>query len=188
MKQLESIKQFFAQLEERTFYQYVGVFVAGLAMVMAFTVFLQYRATANLTKQAKKLNLLREESQEILSHYQQVREQEEAVTALLEKDKNFKIVNYLDTVLAALSIIQNKTNQTLSEEPLEHPANYTEITLHVSLTNLTTRQLAELLHEIEKNERIYTKDLEVTKSPTQPVIDVSISLATLQPRTEGITV
>ena len=38
----------------------------------------------------------------------------------------------------------------------------------------------EILNEIEQNPRIYTKELEITKSKTVEVIDGRIVIATLQ--------
>jgi hypothetical protein len=188
MTQLDRIKQFFDQLEERTFYHYVAGILIGMALLMGITVFFQYRTQATLKKQAARLNSYRENAQELLSRYNRVREQEQAVTAVLEQDKNFRIVGYLDATLATLQLTANRTGSAQTSEPLEHPANYNEITVNLTLSDINMRQLAELLREIEKNERIYTKSLEITKSPTKPTIDVALAVATLQPRVEGAPV
>jgi uncharacterized membrane protein YhiD involved in acid resistance len=186
MNHLDQLKQYLNQLEERTFYNYVIGIVAGLLILMGLTVFMQYRNNTQLKKQAAKLNNYRDTAQELLSRYERVREQEQNVKRLLEQDKNFRIVGYLDTTLAQLQLAPHKTASTQTSEPLEHPANYTEITVNLTLSDINMRQLAELLREIEKNERIYTKSLEISKSTTRPTIDVAMTIATLQPRTEGV--
>jgi hypothetical protein len=174
--QLERIKQFFDQLEERTLYAYIICVVCSVALLMGVLVFFQHRSYQQLKKSATRLNQARETGQELLSRYERVREQEQAVTTLLEQDKSFRIVGYIDSTLATLNLLANRTASSQTAEPLEHPAQYNEITVNFT---------SELLAAFEKNERIYTKFIEVAKSPTQPSIDVSLAVATLQPRVEG---
>lgn len=182
---IERIRLFFDQLEERTFHQYVIGFILGMSMVMGALVFFQYRSQATLKKQAARLNNYRQTAQELLSRYERVREQQQAVTTLLEQDKSFRIVGFVDALLAELQLSPHRTASSQTTEPLEHPEKYNEITVNITLTDINMRQLTQLLQEIEKNERIYTKSLEITKSPSKPTIDVSLALATLQPQVEG---
>jgi len=185
MKQLERLKQYVYDLDERTFYQYLVGFLASVMLLMAVMVFWQYRATSAIKKKIANLNVQREEAQAILTKFQQVSHQKEAVESVLEKDKSFKIFGYMDTLLGTLQLTRNKGVYQQSTEPLEGHDSYDEVTLVVPLTEITMRNLAELLHEIEKNERIYIKQLEVAQSPSKPAIDVTLTLATLQTRTPG---
>ncbi len=45
---------------------------------------------------------------------------------------------------------------------------------------MTMQQLVDLLYKIEQNERVYTKDLKITKKSKSPTIDVSLVIATLE--------
>lgn len=187
MTQLEKLKQYLYELDERTLYRYFIAFLASVATIMGLVVLLQYRAIKGITKNIKSLNAQRIEAQEILTRFQQVTHQKEAVESVLEKDKSFRIVGYVDTLLNNLQLSRNKGAYQPTTEPLEGHDSYDEVTLIVPLTEITMRNLAELLNEIEKNERIYIKQLEIAKSQTRPAIDVTITLATLQTRTPGVT-
>jgi hypothetical protein len=49
---------------------------------------------------------------------------------------------------------------------------------------MSTQELATLLNEIEHKERVYTKSLDITQSKTPRTIDVTLTIATLQPKEE----
>jgi hypothetical protein len=50
---------------------------------------------------------------------------------------------------------------------------------------MNTKKMSELLHAIELEERIYTKDVEVERSTTNPnAINVKLTIATLEPKVE----
>ena len=185
MSYSDRIKHFFDQLEERTFHQYALGLIVGTALLMGAIVFFQYRSQATFKKQASRLNNYRQTAQDLLSRYERVREQQQAVTRVLEQDKSFRIVGFIDGLLQSLQLIQNRTASSQTTEPLEHPEKYNEITVNFTLTEINMQQLALLLQELEKNERIYTKSLEITKSTNKPTIEVQLSVATLQPQVEG---
>jgi hypothetical protein len=187
MIQLEKLKQYLDELDDRSLYRYFMGFLAGVAAIMGLVVLLQYRAINTITKKIKALNSQRIEAQEILTRFEQVTQQKEAVESVLEKDKSFRIVGYVDTLLNNLQLNRNKGPYQPTTEPLEGHDTYDEVTLIVPLIEITMRNLAELLNEIEKNERIYIKQLDIVKSQAKPAIDVTVTLATLQPRTPGVT-
>jgi hypothetical protein len=186
MMQLEKLKQYLYELDERTLYSYLIGCIATIAVIMGLVVFLQYRTINTITKKIKGLNVQRIDAQEILTRFQRVTQQKESVESVLEKDKNFKIVGYVDTLLSSLQLIQNKGPYQQSTEPLEGHDNYDEVTVVVPLNEITMRNLAEFLNEIEKNERIYIKQLDISKSTSKPAIDVVTTLATLQARIPGV--
>ena len=55
-----------------------------------------------------------------------------------------------------------------------------EIKLDVSFGDINMKELVELLYKIEQNERVYTKDLKITKNLKKPSIDVSMVIATFE--------
>jgi hypothetical protein len=185
---LDKVKSFIQELEERDFYKYLAGFLVGIVLLMALIVYLGQRKITLLKKRANKINTQRQSLQEILTTFERVKQQKADVAAILEKDKTFKIIGYLDHVIASMNLGANKAGGVQqSEEPLEHLPEYSEIKVVVPFTNLNMKQLAELLQEIEKNERIYTKELDITKSPSKPTIDATLTIATLQARTEAGT-
>ena len=110
-----------------------------------------------------------------------VKKQRQDVNTLLEKDKDFRIKGYFNDLLEYLNISGNKIKSEISEEDLDN--EYTEIKLEAHLINLNTRDLCNLLNEIEKSERVYTKELEIFHFPKKPTtIEVNLTIATLQPK------
>jgi hypothetical protein len=182
---LEKIRSFIEELEERDFYKYSAIGLALIIVSMGSIMYLGHERIALLKKRAKRINLQRQELQEVLTNVERVKQQKADVAAILEQDKTFKIIGYIDGLIASLNLGPNKAGGIQqSEEPLEHLLEYNEIKVVVSFTDLNMKQLAELLHELEKNERIYTKELEIVKSPAKPAIDATLTIATLQSRTE----
>ncbi len=119
----------------------------------------------------------------------QVKKQKAIVDEILNENKSFKLLGYFDEITNKLGIDKNVKEKSTSENTLEilTAKGYKEVRVNATFTELNTRQLAELLDEFEKNERIYTKNLEITKSSKTPTIDVEIVIATLQPETEELT-
>lgn len=182
---LDKLKDFIQELDEKTFYTYLIGFLVAIVLLMSTTMFFNYRKVHALKKRISRINNNRKSLQDILTTYERVKQQKADVASMLDKDKNFKIVGEVDTVLTSLNLINNRTSYNQSSEVKESLPEYTEIRLVIQLADLNTKQLVELLHEIEKNERIYTKELEITRSPSKPSIDVTLSIATLQARTES---
>lgn len=176
------LNRFLAELDKRTFYKYVAGLLAAMILIMGIIFYVHHRKILNLRTQIKKLNTQRDEVQRLLSTFECVKQQKSEVEALLEKDKNFKIVGYVDDLLTSLGLAGNKAGLQQSEESLENIGAYTEIKVVVTLSDISTRQLAELLQQIEKNERVHMNTLTITKSPTKASIDASFTLGTVQSR------
>ena len=51
------------------------------------------------------------------------------------------------------------------------------------ISGITMKQLTEFLNEIDENKRVFTKELDITKSKKIPrAIDVEIKIATMMPK------
>lgn len=187
MALLDKLKDFIQELDDKSFYQYLAIFIGSVVLLLGIIWYANYRKITVLRKRMVLVNKNRQKLQDVLSTFEKVKHEQADVAAFLEKERAFKIVGFMDNLLASLNLSGNKVNYTQSEEVKVSLPEYTEIKLVVTLSGLSTRQLAELLHEIEKNERIYIKDLEITKSPSQPAIDVTFTLGTLQARAHGET-
>ncbi len=181
------LNKFLSELDTHTFYKYVAGFLAAIILIMGIILFMHHRKVNTLKTQISKLNTQRDEVQHLLSTFACVKTQKTEVEALLEKDKNFKIVGYIDDLLTSLALAGNKTGLQQSEESLENIGPYTEIKVVVTLSDISMRQLSELLQQIEKNERVHMTALTITKSPTKPTIDVTLTIGTVQSRAEEVT-
>ncbi len=61
--------------------------------------------------------------------------------------------------------------------------HYSETVANYQLAGISMKQLTQFLDEIDENQRVFTKELEITKSKKVPrAIDVGIVVATLMPK------
>jgi hypothetical protein len=184
MPVLDQIKNYIATLNtqelQRMFLIVIGVFV----FLLCGFLFYHIRSVNALHRDINSVNKTRREVQHMLSTYATVQEQKESVNKILTEDKAFKIKEYFTSVLRDLQFEQKNIEQTTVSEPRDLRNGYFEIRLDGSFINITMQNLAELLQTIERNKRVYIKDLTITKNTQTPTIDARLSIATLQPKPE----
>ena len=182
MQVMQYIKDFIRNLDEREFLRYLAVVLGSLVLVLGFLIFFNSSKVNSLQLRLKRINKQREETREILQKHAIVKQQQAEVDAILAKDPTFKIKEYFTGIVAELNLIQNNTKQAEVSEPQDLDNGYSEVKLNAGFTDLNMKQLCELLYKIEQNERIYTKEIVITKSLKTPTIDVTLVVATLQPK------
>lgn len=180
-----SLKNYIDAWDQKEFRNYMliafGIVIALLALIM----FLYYRNIASYRTRMTAINKHRTTARDLVTRYDLVKKLQVGVDVILAKEKDFKISQYFEQLLQKLGLTSNKTQdvETMSEEVLD--GYYTEWTLYANLTNMNTKKMTELLHAIELEERIYTKDVEVERSTTNPnAINVKLTIATLEPKVE----
>jgi len=181
---LDKLKSYIQDLDDKTFYQYSAIVLGSIILIVSVIWYASYRKISFLKKRIVTVNKNRQKLQETLYTYEKVKQQQAHVATLLEKDRNFKIVGFMDNLLSQLNLTSHKINYHQSEEVKVSLPEYTEIKLVVTLQGLNMKQLVDLLHQIENNERIYIKDLDITKSTSRPAIDVVFTVGTLQARAQ----
>ncbi|HSW73913.1 MAG TPA: hypothetical protein VLG71_02035 [Candidatus Limnocylindria bacterium] len=183
MKAVEKIQSFIDSLEERTFYAYLAGF-AGFALIFAvLIIFFYYRSLAHVEDQINFINDKRIEVKRLLTTYEQVKRQRNEVDTLFGEDVGFKIAGYFTSLLARLNL-QDKKTTTDQISRVEHEGKYQETVLKAQLTDMNMKELCVLLSEIEHNKRIYTKELDITKSKKKPrALDITLTIAALEPKT-----
>lgn len=183
MQFIQKLYTYFGALERAKLYRYILVSIGGVLFLAGASLYYMHRTVQSLQGELEEINDLRSSRvQSILRRIEHVKQQRTEVNAILAEDEAFKIGGYLDEKLDLLGIATNKKEETATQVVLDD--NYRESVLSVKFTEITMKQLTELLNIIEQNKRIYTKALEITRSTKAPrTIDVSLTIATLQPRT-----
>lgn len=184
---IDQLRDFIADLDEKNFYRALIATIAVVVLIITGVLYFQQRKIATLKKRITTINRSRTTVQEILTKFEKVKQQKAEVAGVLEKDKSFKILGEFDKILQTVGLSAQKASHTILTESLESLPEYNEVRLVVSLTDLNMRQLTELLQEIEKNERIHIKDLEITRN-SKPSIDVTLTVATLLSKTQATEV
>jgi len=182
MNVVQKVKEFIVSFNAQ-YLRWAMLVVAGiLFLVMALLMYNFYSRLGTAQKKIQRTNQLRQETRSILERHERVKQQQNEVNRILEQDPTFKIKEYFTGIVGQLGMSQQNTKQEVSD-PQDLENGYSEIKLDASFTDINTKQLTDLLYKIEQNERIYTKELIVTKSLKSPTIDVTLIIATLQLKT-----
>ncbi|MCL4360858.1 hypothetical protein M1446_00710 [Candidatus Dependentiae bacterium] len=181
MATFAKLKDTIINLDKRQFYQYLLIFNLVFLTLIGLLIWRQNSNTNFLLRKLKTINEQRRQVKEILEEYESIQAQKREVDELLAQDKNFKIAQFMANLIRELDL---GTNTSKEPEPLEEDLNedYTEIKLDSSFINLNMQQLCNLLYKIDQNERVYTKELIITKVPKKNVVDVTLVIATLKPK------
>jgi hypothetical protein len=185
MSMFTSLKNYIDAWDQKEFRNYTTIAFGIVLLLLASILFLYYRNVSYIRSRTAAINKQRLAVRELVSRYDLVKKQQVGVDAILAKEKDFKISQYFEQLLQKLGLTANKTQdvETMSEEVLD---GYTEWTLYAHLTNMNTKKMSELLHAIELEERIYTKEVEVERSTTNPnALNVKLTIATLEPKVEA---
>lgn len=181
MQLLEQLQEFINNLDQRQFYLYISGILGTIVLLLAFILYWHYSSMSELNLRIESINEYRQEAEEILAKYQQVKKQQKDVNAMLAEDPNFKIAGFFDALLAKLGLSNKKDIATTSS--IDRENNYRESILSVKFTGINMKELCELLNELEQTKRIFTKELDITKSKKLPnMLDVNLTFATLQPK------
>ncbi|MBI2353249.1 hypothetical protein HYV11_03360 [Candidatus Dependentiae bacterium] len=176
---INTIKNFINGLDRKEFIFYSSIYL-GFCLFLVFGIMIRHIYVMQEAKnKIISLNQARKKVQEVLTQFSQVIHQRNNVDALLQKDKSFYLQKFFKDLIQQPSLMIKNVNDKPSTQKLEN--GYTEESLNVTLTAITTQQLCMLLKEIENEERIYIKSLDITK-PIAKKINVSMVIATLIPK------
>jgi len=186
MKTLNNLLTSFKDLSSKDAKKYASIIIGIILLLCSFMIYRYFAQVDLLKKQLRKINIDRQEAQELLSKDIKIKKKKEEVDSILKKGKNFKLIQYFDSVTTKLGLAQTVKDREVSSNELENlrSQGYSEVKLTINLLDINMKQLVELLNEFEQNERIYTKSLDITKSEMNPTIDVNIVIATIQPKEE----
>lgn len=177
---IDTIVNFIENLDEKNFYKYLSIGGLVLISIISIIVIRHYYAISSLRSKISIVNSLREDTKRILNKATIVEQQRTDVNAMIAEDPNFKIGGYMKELLEKQQLTSKKKLEQYI--PVDRQDNYRETILTTQFTDMTMQELTTLLNEIEQKERIYTKSLDITQSKTTGTIDVTLTIATLQPK------
>ncbi len=178
---IADIRNAIRELDIKTFYRYIALFSIIVIALVGLLAYWQRRRINGFVLRMNRVNKQREVVKGILQEHMSIVEQRAAVDTILNRDKNFKIPQYFELLLKEVGLA-NKMSKTptITENDLNN--GYEEVQLDTSFRDIDTKQLSELLYKIEKNDRVYTKEVVVIKQPKVDKVDVTLVIATLQPK------
>lgn len=166
-------------LDKKSWYQYLAITGAIIFLIIGLILFFYFRSISQWQSRIQEINESRVQVKQVLEKAKQVQKERAEVTALLAENPNFKIKEDIQRILQTVGI--NFTSQ--SEVTTTRLDNYQEVAATYQFSGITMKQLTEFLNEIDENKRLFTKELEITKSKRIPrTIDVDIKVAAMMPK------
>jgi len=177
----DNIQTKIATLDEKTWYQYLAITAGILLLLTALILYFYFSSIAKWQDRVAEINESRLEAKRLLDKAAKVYKERAEVTTILAEDPNFKIKEYIQDVLERHGILGNVSTGTVAQ--ISRADNYREDVATYQLNSITMKQLTEFLNEIDENKRVFTKELDITKSKRIPrTIDVDIKISTLMPK------
>ncbi len=182
MMLLKKLNTRLESLSAKTFYIISGVLVSATIALGGLIIFWHFNSINHFYEQFDEINTLRKDRiQPLLIRAKQVRKEHEKVDALLAEDPNFKIGEVIKNILIELRLTDNSVIQGYTTT--EREEKYIETVLSMRLENIDMKQLAQLLEQIENNQRITMNTIEIVRSKKKPnKLEVSLTIAELQPK------
>ena len=187
MNIIEKVINYINSLDQKNFYKYLAIFGGVLSVLISILLWYYYSSLTYWKRQVKNTNEMRTQIKEIVDRDELVLKQRQEINKLLTENPDFKIRAYFDELESRLGLTRNRQDIDTMYEDYGDP-EYREVVLTAKFDTMNMKQLTELLNEIEHNNRVYIKSLEIIKSKKIPnTIDVTLSIATLQRKelTEG---
>ncbi len=177
----ENLETRIAQLDKKSWYTYLAITGGILFAIIGAILFYYFTVTSKWEQRISSINETRLEVKRLLDRAERVQKERTEVTKLLEEDPNFKIKEYMQGLFENLGIAGNVS--AVNVAPTTGDENYQVDVATYQLLGITMKQLTELLNELENNKRVFTKELDISKSKKVPrTIDVGITIATIMPK------
>lgn len=184
MKILESLRTKFSDMESRTQLNYFATFAMGLLLINLGIAFYGKHIANKTLKDISNINKMRRQAKTILQKNILVEQKKREVESILTEDPSFKIKEFFDGTLEEVQLSKKSTKEPEVGSPRNLNNGYSEIKLEASFSEITMQDITELLLALEKNPRIFTKDLVMSRNKTNgKTLDATVTIATLQPTT-----
>jgi len=180
MEPIKQLHTFLQSLDSQDFYKYLGAIIGIITVLLCLLGWRYYSTSRSYLEQIQEINNQREdEIKELFESHARVIAEQKEVNTLIEQDPNFKISGFFDEITNALGITQKRDTKVSSSIDRE---KYRESVLTVTFSGMNMQELCELLQALDQAKRIFTKELDIQESKIPDTIDVTLIIATLQPK------
>jgi len=180
MQILDSLRDKIKYADDKELYQYVGIFSGITCVTFALLLYLHYSRVSWHTGQLKQLNSWRTQTRQILSDAKMVKLQQEEVEEILAKDKDFRIGQAYQAIVRSANLTSKVVDQSIPTTG-ESISGKTEVLVTSQLRGLSMKEVTDFLVLIAQVPQLYTKELTIKRTPGRSMVDVDITVATLEP-------
>jgi len=182
---MRPIINFFRQLDNRTFNRMLMVIISGIILIFGTLLYTQLKAVRRYKREMVSINNERMHIKEILEKNELLKKQQKRAKEILAQNKNFFLTEYIENLAKQLKLNLKAYPITVIDLENLRSQGYEEVRMEAELINLNMKQVVDLLHELEQNNIIDIKRVEITKSKKQPTtIDLALTISTLQQKAE----
>lgn len=182
---VKHITDFFWNLDRKQFNQIaIGILSTSL-IILVGGLYWQHSKTKRFKADMNAVNNSRTRVKEILEKNELIKIQKQRAEELLNKDTKFLLKEYFQKLTTNLQLQANLKLDVPIIRDLEamRAEGYEEVLMNAEFSNINMKQLVDLLHELETNELIIIKKIEITKPGLPPTINVALTISTVQHKT-----
>lgn len=177
MKILELLEQRLATFEKKELYKFSLIYLGLCAVIAIGIIGYGIYTVQDIKSKIFLLNKTRSSVQSVLTKYQVVKRQKNKVDQALKQNKSFNIQKFFQDLLQK----HNVTNLSSSKFSTQKLANgYVEETVQVTINQIDTKMMSEILLDIEQEAIVYINSVDITKQNFAKKINITISVATLR--------
>lgn len=178
MISLASIREKLSNFEQKELFRicliYFGLCICGVIGILGYHFYEQQELQGKIVQ----LNSARRKAQDILTQFQSVKQQKQKVDQALQQNKPFNIQKFFQDLAQQHNLSSNSTVQFKRQKL---PNGYFEESLHITINQITTEQLCQILSAIEQKTIVYTISVDISKVSAAKKINAVLAIATLQP-------
>ena len=183
----KNMLDFFAHLDKKQMQRLLMATIGGAVLLLALVFYLQFRQVNNFKREMTTVNNARMRIKEILERNELRKKQQKRGEEILSKDKNFKLKEYVNDTVEKLKLQGHAKIGQVTINDVEHlrTTGYDEVKMITDITSINTRELVEFIKELELNERIDIKKIDILKEKDSDAINAQLIISTLQPKAES---
>lgn len=178
MFDMQSVRDYLYGLNKKETMRIMGAFFILFICIISFLLFKHVNLLHNIEQKTQVLNKARRDIQIILTEYEHMKNKKNEVDLILMKDKNFYIKKYYQDTVKELHIVNESSSSLMTQL---WPNGYEEESLQINFLQISMKQLCEFLQSLQTNQRVFVKDLNITKGSIAKKINASLTIATLKP-------
>lgn len=174
---LDQIRNFIQNLTHKEFIKWASVYIGIVTLGLALIIIRHVMVNSDLSAKLIQLNKSRSKIQQIFTEFNVIQGKKTELDELLKKNKNFNIQKYFQD-LSGQHRLQPAPSVRFASEKL--PNGYIQESLMITLSNITTKQLCDLMTSIEQQPLVHINFVDITHQPSTSKITVSMTIATLR--------
>jgi hypothetical protein len=182
MKKIEDLANYIQNLDEKTLKKNIILFVGATVLISFGITYYSYSESSTLFQKISDLTEKEKKADKIILDQQKIQSEEEKTKDLLEKNPSSNLNGFFEKFYKKHNVTPEqdwKTEDGRETEGIEEGLKIQEKTLKVIFKGQTTEKLVSMLEDIQKEQIVWVKDIEITKEESKK-ITIEMTIASRQ--------